>query len=71
MSNSSQSGGDHINHYQRLVKRMTRFWVDTGYERTEQYLKSLMAKMGIAIVRKARGIVSSTYNLITYQLSLL
>ncbi|XP_059088058.1 serine/threonine-protein kinase Chk1-like isoform X2 [Tigriopus californicus] len=56
MSNSSQSGGDHINHYQRLVKRMTRFWVDTGYERTEQYLKSLMAKMGIAIVRKARGI---------------
>ena len=54
----SGRGGANATHFQRLVKRMTRFWVDSNVERTEKFLRGIIPKLGFSFARKARGIVS-------------
>ena len=57
-SSGSGRGGANAAHFQRLVKRMTRFWVDSNVERTEKFLRGIIPKLGFSFSRKARGIVS-------------
>ena len=42
--------------YQRLVKRMTRFWVETNFERTQIFLQGVIAGLGYSLTKKARGV---------------
>jgi len=42
--------------FQRLVKRMTRFWVKTSITETEKFLNGLLSKLNYSIRCKTRGI---------------
>ena len=42
--------------YQRLVKRMTRFWVKTSITETEKFLNGLLGKLKYSYRCKSRGI---------------
>jgi len=49
-------GGSQVTPFQRLVKRMTRFWVGkTPMAETEKFLTSILAKMGYTYKAKNRG----------------
>jgi len=42
--------------FQRLVKRMTRFWVDTPLNQTETHLRSVLRQMGYGVTVRTKGI---------------
>jgi len=44
------------NRFQRLVKRMTRFWVKMSFEETDKFLHGLLEKMHYAFKCKSKGI---------------
>ena len=44
--------------FQRLVKRMTRFWVKVSLEETDKFLHGLLEKMHYSFKCKPKGIVS-------------
>merc|ERR1711953_1047747 len=44
------------NRFQRLVKRMTRFWVKVSLEETDKFLHGLLEKMHYAFKCKSKGI---------------
>ena len=59
--NASQSNtqATQSNRFQRLVKRMTRFWVKVSFEETDKFLHGLLEKMHYAFKCKSKGIVSA------------
>merc|ERR1712080_633770 len=42
--------------FQRLVKRMTRFWVKVSFEETDKFLHGLLEKMHYSFKCKPKGI---------------
>ena len=53
------------NRFQRLVKRMTRFWVKMSFEETDKFLHGLLEKMHYAFKCKSKGIVSVHFSLLS------
>ena len=51
-------GTQQSNRYQRLVKRMTRFWVNTGPEKTATLVQAVLVKMGYTVRAHCKGVVS-------------
>ena len=59
----TQTQGSQASQFQRLVKRMTRFWVKTPPVETEKYLTGLLEKLCYTIKCKNKGIVSAANRL--------
>jgi len=55
----TQTQGSQASQFQRLVKRMTRFWVKTPPLETEKFLTGLLEKLCYTIKSKNKGIVSA------------
>jgi len=53
-STQTQSSGSQTQ-FQRLVKRMTRFWVNTPMAETEKFLTGILGKMNYTYKAKSRG----------------
>lgn len=56
MSQLSQS--NYVNVYQRLVKRMTRFFTRLSVEETCEHLTTVLEKMDYNVKRNASNVVS-------------
>merc|ERR1712004_356783 len=56
--NASQSNtqATQSNRFQRLVKRMTRFWVKVSFEETDKFLHGLLEKLQLGFKCKPKGI---------------
>merc|ERR1712029_295052 len=52
-STQGTQGGSSQTQFQRLVKRMTRFWVKTAMTESEKFLCSILSKMGYSSEAKA------------------
>ncbi len=55
---STQTQSTQSSIYQRLVKRMTRFWVETSFEKTDAHITGVLRKLGFAVANHTKGIVS-------------
>ena len=58
-SQGTQTQSNETSAFQRLVKRMTRFWVKTTPSETEKYLTVLLERLQYTIKCKNNGTVSS------------
>ena len=62
MGSGSQTGSQvratQSSRFQRLVKRMTRFWVKVAFDETDKFLHGLLEKMQYSFKCKPKGIVS-------------
>lgn len=56
VTQSTQTQTQSQTQFQRLVKRMTRFWVKTSITETEKFLNGLFAKLNYSYRCKSRGI---------------
>lgn len=54
-STQTQSGESSL--FQRLVKRMTRFWVVVGSLKAEAFVTAVLTKMGYKVVTNTKGLV--------------
>ena len=59
LDSQSNTQATQSNRFQRLVKRMTRFWVKVSLEETDKFLHGLLEKMHYAFKCKSKGIVSA------------
>ena len=57
-SSQSTQAPTQSSRFQRLVKRMTRFWVKVSLEETDKFLHGLLEKMHYNFKCKPKGIVS-------------
>jgi hypothetical protein len=57
---STQTQGGESSAFQRLVKRMTRFWVKTSPQETEKFLTGLVEQLHYTIKNKNKGTVRHT-----------
>jgi len=55
-SQSNTQAATQHSRFQRLVKRMTRFWVEKSFEETDKFLHGLLQKMGYSFKCKPKGI---------------
>ena len=58
-SGSTQATQGTQTQFQRLVKRMTRFWVKNSQEDTDKFLQALLEKMQYNFRCKPKGVVSN------------
>jgi len=54
--NTNTQGGSTQTQFQRLVKRMTRFWVKNSLEETDRYLHGLLQKLNYTFRCKPKGV---------------
>lgn len=54
---STQTQSTQSSIYQRLVKRMTRFWVETSFEKTDSHITGVIRKLGFNVVCHIKGVV--------------
>ena len=52
-STQSNNGGNSV--YQKLVKRVTRFWTDAAYEAATTHVRGVCQKLGYKVETKAPG----------------
>jgi len=57
-SSQSTQAATQSSRHQRLVKRMTRFWVKVSLEETDKFLHGLLEKMHYSFKCKPKGVVS-------------
>ena len=60
-SGSTQATQGTQTQFQRLVKRMTRFWVKNSQEDTDKFLQALLEKMQYNFRCKPKGVVSNIF----------
>ena len=58
----SQARATQSSRFQRLVKRMTRFWVTGAFDETDKFLHGLFEKMQYSFKCKPKGIVSFSFS---------
>merc|ERR1719333_801603 len=56
VQNTNTQGGSTQTQFQRLVKRMTRFWVKNSLEETDRYLHGLLQKLNYTFRCKPKGV---------------
>ena len=60
-SQSNTQAATQSSRFQRLVKRMTRFWVKVSFEETDKFLHGLLEKLQLGFKCKPKGIVSYSF----------
>ena len=60
-STQSQSNGGNNSVYQKLVKRVTRFWTDVASETAMTHVRGVCQKLGYKVETKAPGQVGSLH----------
>ncbi len=55
---STQTQSTQSSIYQRLVKRMTRFWVETGFDKTDDHIVGVLRRLGFKVSTHLKGVVS-------------
>ena len=60
-SSQSTQAATQTSRFQRLVKRMTRFWVKVSFEETDKFLHGLLEKIQLGFKCKPKGIVSYSF----------